>query len=223
VGKVAQGSRVTATLENEGSLVGSPKGNRQTPFSFACYLASNKATVKKRLRERSLHPDYHRRLAPELLQAVVLSQAGSENVDDHTAIVNQHPPRRGNPLNVQRNNPFLRFHLFQDFIYDSSKLTFAGSAADDEVVGQQGNLADVQQDDVGALLVGDEFNYFPGQLRRIWLLRSYAQKSPPFQSPRYVCPRYLSSSKARAQIYSFDFHLCALRHRALDQQHLLEL
>jgi len=155
-------------------------------LSICALSRFKKATIKRQLGKRSLHPDHHRRLAPELLQAVVLSQTGGENVDDHIAVVNQHPSRRGNPLNVQRDNPCFLFHLFQDFVHDSSNLPFAGSAADDKVVGQQGNPADVQQDDVGALLVGDEFNYSPGQLRRIWFLRSYAQKSTPFRSPRYV-------------------------------------
>ena len=49
------------------------------------------------------------------------------------------------------------------------------------------------------------------------------RNSTPFGARGTFTPQNLSSSEAWAQIYSFDFHLYALRHSTLDQQHLSEL
>jgi len=63
---------------------------------------------------------------------------------------------------VPRSDSFF-FYLLGDLIHDRFDLAFALPAADDEVIGQQGDGMQVQQSDVGAFFVGDGVDYLPGQ------------------------------------------------------------
>ncbi len=80
---------------------------------------------------------------------------------NHIAVVHENPPRRRIPFDVQGPESVL-FHPLEYLVHDGLDLTLTISAADDKVIGQQGNGAYVQQNNIKALFVGDGIDDLPG-------------------------------------------------------------
>ena len=60
-----------------------------------------------------------------------------------------------------------------DVVPDRVDLTLAASAADYEIIGQQGDFAQVQQNNVAGLLLRGEIDDLPGEVLRLQPVRSY--------------------------------------------------
>ena len=78
-------------------------------------------------------------------------------MDDHKTIVEEDPARRGISLDVQTAST-ASLGLFLDFIKDGLELRRAFCTAQDKVIGEQGNILHIQQDDVGAQPFGNGFD-----------------------------------------------------------------
>src|SRR5919204_1524042 len=92
------------------------------------------------------------RLGPAALELVVVALRRREHVDDDRTKVEQDPVRLGRPLPGDRPNAIAPEQL-QDAVGDGIDLALRAAGADDEVVGEGGQLAELEQHDVGRLLV----------------------------------------------------------------------
>src|SRR5215213_9224116 len=87
-----------------------------------------------------------------LFEAVVLAFGWREDVDDDRPEVDQDPVRGRRPLPADRLRALIP-QAADDAARDRLELPFGAAGADHEVVGHRRQLAEVEQDDVGGLLV----------------------------------------------------------------------
>lgn len=90
----------------------------------------------------------------------MLAHGGREKVYDNVAIV-EHGPAAvvlADAVQMQRTNILFELELFQQVVLDGSRLPFVIDRGNDEVIGQRGKFADIEQDNVRSLLVLDEIN-----------------------------------------------------------------
>jgi hypothetical protein len=97
-----------------------------------------------------LHSQQHFPLAPQLFQLVIIALVGREEVHDHVAVVHYQPAVAGFAF-----QPAFLFMLCTHVIYDrfcqGVQHAVAGAVADDEVVGEGGNVFQIEQQNVFAL------------------------------------------------------------------------
>src|SRR4051794_11284959 len=109
-------------------------------------------------RERDSNPlildDALGRLAPELLEAVVLARFGREDVDDHVEVVHEDPARLAQALHAAGQQAVLLLHVLVDAVVDRLGLAVCAAGADDEVVRVAEHAAEVELDDFLRLDVG---------------------------------------------------------------------
>src|SRR3954453_281094 len=74
------------------------------------------------------------RLAPELLEPVVVARIGGEDVDDDVEVVHEDPARLVEPLDAPREQP-VALHPLVDAVVDRLGLALGVAGADDEEVG----------------------------------------------------------------------------------------
>jgi len=79
-------------------------------------------------------------------------------MDDNVSIVHQHPAGIGLTLDPPRLHVKRCLRFLNDAVHDGLRLPPADGAADDEVVGQDGYVTNIEQQYVLALLVGDYVN-----------------------------------------------------------------
>jgi len=83
-------------------------------------------------------------------------------VNDHVAVVEQHPPGIGRSFLMEELDP--RFiGSFPDSGAQRAHLSFAGGAANDEVIGQIGGLTNVEQNDVFRSSLSSPVSDLPGK------------------------------------------------------------
>src|SRR6266542_6345236 len=122
------------------------------------------------------------RLGPVLLELVEVPLGRREDVDDHGAEVDEDPVRRGLTLAPDRPD-LLGSQGFQDPTGDCRQLAFRAARADDEVVGNRGQPGQVEQDDVGCLLVLGDIDDPAGHLERRTLTSDRSDyRSPGWQA-----------------------------------------
>ena len=95
----------------------------------------------------------HFGVAPEALQIVKLPLLLVEDVNHHVAVVQQYPAGVGIALHVVRMAPILLPHLLRDLVDDSLDLDAAGTVADDKVVRNGTDRADIENDHLLSTLV----------------------------------------------------------------------
>src|SRR6266568_2861897 len=81
-----------------------------------------------------LESDDRRRCRPELLEVIKLALGWRENVQDHVAVVQQHPARIGLALSVHRLATEFLEQLFAQVLQDGGCLALAARGADHEVI-----------------------------------------------------------------------------------------
>src|SRR5918993_469312 len=112
-----------------------------------------------------LHAQDGASLRPVALELVVVALGRGEHVDDHAAVVEQDPVRLRGPLATERPDTLVaeRPH---DAVRDGADLALRATRADDERVGEGRELAQVEEHDVGRLLVLRELDDPPRQVER---------------------------------------------------------
>src|ERR1044071_262403 len=94
-----------------------------------------------------------RRVAPQPLQPVKPARLLGEDVDDEVAEVDQDPAARRRPLDEERLHALVGAHLLHDAVGDRMRLPLVRGGAEDEVVGDRRQLADLEDVEVEGLLV----------------------------------------------------------------------
>lgn len=113
------------------------------------------------------HPEYGCCLAPDLLDLVVLSFVGGENVDDHSSIVHKNPAGVVGAFYVQWRDVVLSLEPFLYVLGYGLNLALGAAAANHEVVSNQGEPPEIQKNNVRCFLVRDDIDHFVGQFGRI--------------------------------------------------------
>src|SRR5262245_55598946 len=99
-----------------------------------------------------LHAEDRLCFGPVLLEGVVVALGRREDVDDHRSVVEQDPVRGRCALASDRPE-LLVPQATDDAVGDGVELPLRPARADDEVVGQRRQRIELEQDDVGRLLV----------------------------------------------------------------------
>ena len=109
--------------------------------------------------------DSRRRLAPELLQPVVLARVRREDVHHHVQVVQEDPARLAVALGAARQQPLVRvLQLLVDRVVDRLRLALGVARADHEEVGVGHDPAQVEHADVDRLAVRGDRGDPLGQL-----------------------------------------------------------
>ena len=103
-----------------------------------------------------LDPHHRRRRGPQLFEAIELPLAGAENVHDHVAVVEQHPARGRAALPLAGPHVLGVAKLGDDLALQRFDLALAVPRADDEVVRDGRDGAQVQQEDIAGLPIGGD-------------------------------------------------------------------
>src|ERR1700690_978751 len=107
------------------------------------------------------------RLGPMVLEAVVVALRRGKDVHDHVAEVDQHPVRGWQALLADWPDTILT-HPPDDPVGDRLELALRSAGADDERVGQCREAVEVEQQDVGRLLVLGQANDPAGHVEPPW-------------------------------------------------------
>src|SRR4051794_3386553 len=94
-----------------------------------------------------------RRLAPELLEAVVVARGGRGDVGDHGEVGHGDPARFGEALDAARQQPVVVLHALVDPVVDRLGLAVGAPGADDEVVRVADDPAEIDHGHVHRELV----------------------------------------------------------------------
>ncbi len=97
---------------------------------------------------------HHRSVGPKSLEIVVVTVLVVEHVDHEIDVIEDDPARLSIAFSTGRLDPLELQETALDLSGDGRHLTFGVAAADQEVVGNDKDLRDVQDDDVVRLLVG---------------------------------------------------------------------
>jgi hypothetical protein len=112
---------------------------------------------------RTLLDAYHRRGLPiQAFQVVEVALVGAEDVDDDVAKIQEDPARRRLALAAVGGDAVLG-QLRVDGVAEGLHLANGLSAGDHEVVGEQGNVADIQEEDILSLPIGEEIDDFASE------------------------------------------------------------
>src|SRR5438093_1010782 len=103
-----------------------------------------KLTGQSRIGLGQLHS---RGMTPESFQVIELPHRLVEDMDDHIGEIHQHPLTSGDTLDRERRNACLTEVLF-DSLRNALDLTIGSTGANDEIVGDGGDLTNLHQDKV---------------------------------------------------------------------------
>ena len=112
-------------------------------------------------------------IRPEFFQRVVVTDVRSEDVRNHVAEVHEDPLGRRSTLDVQWTR-VVAGDDGVDVVRDGFDLPVGVPRADDEVVGDGGQLRDVEDDDVGGFLL----ERCPGDCADLFFTLAY-DRCPP--------------------------------------------
>ncbi len=107
------------------------------------------------------------RFLPQALQVVVVSHLRRENVDDDAAVVEHDPLACRVTVDAERRELVALLGELLDRADDRPRLALAQRAGDDEVIGKNGDLTEVQEQYVFALEIDDRIYDLPGQFDRV--------------------------------------------------------
>lgn len=122
--------------------------------------------------QRSIDPLLHRfqphprRVAPEVFEAVERALFRVENVDDHVGVIGHDPLTHGEAVDRHRAHAVVLFQAFLELVDDCLEVRLGRARADDKVVRETRDAAEVERDDVLSFFVrndrGDRLNEFVG-------------------------------------------------------------
>lgn len=101
-------------------------------------------------------------VAPEHLKVIVSPGVGLEDVDHDIDAIGEHPDGSVVDRGAERGEPTLGAERL-NIIKRGPHLPVRGARGDEDEVGDLRDLADVQQDDIGALVVVEEARGFDGE------------------------------------------------------------
>ena len=104
---------------------------------------------------RSLHFQNDRGFFPDIFQLVEGPLAGGKNVHDNIDIVHENPARLGLTLDAARSIIVPGLQGLGHAVDDGFELPVTGAGANDEVINVRGEVLNIQQDNVCALLLFD--------------------------------------------------------------------
>ena len=105
------------------------------------------------MRERQIEA---RCVLPQLLETVVGAFVRVENVDDHIGVIRDHPLARREAIDRVRLHAVLLAQPVLQIVQDRFQMRFARAGADHEKIGEAGQLAQIERDDVlGFFVRGD--------------------------------------------------------------------
>ncbi len=91
-------------------------------------------------------------MAPEAFEAVVFALFRVEDMDQEVAVIAEDPAGVVVAFDVMRALTGVEFHLHGDLVPDGLDLGLVLAGADEEEVGEGGDFAEVEDDDVAGLL-----------------------------------------------------------------------
>ena len=103
-------------------------------------------------------------VAPEEFKGVEVAGVGGEDVDDDVEEVEEDPAVRGEAFEAGRFFAQLVADVFLHFGDDGAELAGAGAGGDDEKVGDGTGVAQVEDDDVAAAVLGGNAGKSDGEV-----------------------------------------------------------
>jgi len=104
------------------------------------------------------------RVAPQILEAVKPALLLVKNMHDHVAEIDDHPLARGISVHRIGFHVFLRFQAVLDLPGDGLDVRVGCRGADEKEIGEAGNAAQVERDDVLCFFVRGVFGAESGEL-----------------------------------------------------------
>lgn len=98
---------------------------------------------------------------PESIEFIVIALPRAEDVDDDIAVIQQKPAGVQRALAVVGQDTFL-FQTQLDIIDDAANLPLAITSANNKIVRKAAKTANVQQNDIGSLLIAGDFDRMAG-------------------------------------------------------------
>ncbi len=102
-----------------------------------------------------LHFQNDRGFFPDVFQLIESPLASGEDVYHNVDVIHENPPRLGLTLNAARSIVVPRLQGLSHAVDDGFELPVTGAGANDEVINVRGEVLNIQQDDVCALLLFD--------------------------------------------------------------------
>ena len=97
-----------------------------------------------------------RSVAPEIFQAVEIALVAMEDVHDHLQVIEHDPLARRKTVDRGRAHLVILAQAGLDLTRDRFQMRLRSPRADDEEVGEGGNPAQIEDDEVFRFLVGGE-------------------------------------------------------------------
>jgi hypothetical protein len=124
---------------------------------------------------------YQRGVAPEIFEVVEFAHVAAHDVDDHVEIIQDHPGGVDGAVGSARALVVLFFEILLDFIDNGAEVRLAGAGADNEVISDAGDLAEVEDDNVFCLFVVRQFAAEQSQFSGVHSFYLSRPKMPEFQ------------------------------------------
>lgn len=152
-----------------------------------CGRSRSRVTAKKRL----LDSDNGLGTGPKTFEVVELPLERGEGMDDHIAVVEEHPAGIGGTLPV---NGTFAFYLeyFLDLLGDGVYLPSAVCCDQHEIICEIADVPHIKKNDIGGLLFGCGFYSFACQIR-CFQLQSSSRNSANYNTLR-ICQIDLNSA-----------------------------
>ncbi len=105
-----------------------------------------------------LHFQNNRGFFPDIFQLIESPLTGGEHVYHNVDVIHENPPRLGLTLDAARPIIVLGLQGLGHAVDDGLELPVTGAGANDEIINVRGEVLNVQQDNVCALLFFDSVN-----------------------------------------------------------------
>lgn len=124
-----------------------------TQFRFEVRL--NTATAQGTLQ----HAQQNTGLAPQAFQVIIDAQRRREDMNNHIAIIDQHPAIFATPLDMRRAGRGLFAHLLTNMVNNRVDLAVTIGGADDEKIGNHRDITQIHQNNVFAFAILNQTRY----------------------------------------------------------------
>src|SRR5688572_14286543 len=98
-----------------------------------------------------------RRIAPEIFKLVEIADVFAHYVNNHVKVVQDDPGGVDRAIRSARTDLLIFFEVFLDFVNDGTQVGFARAGADNEIIGDAGNFAEIEDNDVFSLFIVRQF------------------------------------------------------------------
>jgi hypothetical protein len=96
-------------------------------------------------------------VAPEVFEVVEFADVAAHDVDDDIEVIEDDPGGVDGAIRAAGGQLVIFFEVLLDFVDDGAEVRLARAGANDEVIGNAGDFAEVEDDDVFCLFVVREF------------------------------------------------------------------